>query len=114
VLCDRYTDSTLAYQGGGKGVAADWIEALVAPLHAMARPDRTLLFDCPYEVSRARMQAAGRVLDRFEGEPREFFERVRRAYRDIAAREPERVRVIDGSRGVAEVRGQLQAALDGI
>lgn len=114
VLCDRFTDSTCAYQGGGNGVPYDLIAHLVRHVHPGLQPDRTLLFDCTYEVSQARLQASGRALDRFEGESREYFERVRDAYRRLAAAEPERVRVIDGARAREEVRAQVRAALAGL
>lgn len=104
VLCDRFTDATLAYQGAGKGVATDLIRRLALSVHPGLTPDQTLVFDCPYEVSRARLSAAGRVLDRFEAEERAFFDRVREAYRGLAASEPGRVRIIDGSRRPEEVK----------
>jgi dTMP kinase len=111
VLCDRFTDSTCAYQGGGKGVPMDLIERLAEHAHPGLKPDRTLLFDCSFEVSRARLAAAGRAPDRFEGESREFFERVRAAYRRLAAAEPERIRVIDGAQPPERVRALIEAAL---
>src|SRR6185436_11949867 len=66
VVCDRFTDATVAYQGGGKGVEAGLIDALRNVVHPRLQPDRTLVFDCPYEVSRERMAKSGRALDRFE------------------------------------------------
>jgi dTMP kinase len=113
VLCDRFTDSTSAYQGAGKGVPPELIERLAHHVHPGLRPDRTLLFDCPFEVSRARLQGTGRVLDRFEGESREFFERVRAAYHRLAAAEPGRIRVIDGAQPPEQVRAQIESALQG-
>ncbi len=114
VLCDRFTDSTLAYQGAGKGVPVDLIRRLAEQAHPGLAPDRTLLFDCSYEVSRARLQGAGRAPDRFESESRAFFERVREAYRALAQAEPGRIRVIDGSRPVAEIAPQIGAAIEGL
>ena len=114
VVCDRFTDSTLAYQGGGKGVAAGLIHALAAQAHPGLAPDRTLLFDCSYEVSRARLKGAGRAPDRFENESRAFFDRVRAAYRALAAAEPARVRLIDGAQPPDKVQPQVEAALAGL
>jgi dTMP kinase len=107
VVCDRFTDATFAYQGGGKGVSPDLIEQLAAMTHPGLAPDLTLLFDCPYEVSRQRLAGSGRELDRFERESRAFFERVRGVYLELASRHPARIRVIDGARGLDEVNKEL-------
>lgn len=107
VVCDRFTDATAAYQGGGKGVSGELIRQLAASVHPGLAPDRSLVFDCPYEVSRSRLSATGRALDRFEAEERAFFDRVRAAYRALARSEPERVRVIDGSRPPDEVKSEI-------
>jgi len=104
VLCDRFTDATLAYQGAGKGVAADLITRLAELTHPGLAPDQTLVFDCPYDVSRARLCAAGRTLDRFETQERAFFERVRGAYQELALAEPGRVFLIDGAKAEKEVK----------
>ena len=114
VLCDRFTDSTIAYQGGGKGVSGDLIRTLAAQAHPGLAPDRTLLFDCSYEVSRARLKEAGRVPDRFENESRAFFDRVRAAYQALAAAEPGRIRLIDGAQPADKVPPQVEAALEGL
>jgi len=114
VVCDRFTDSTLAYQGGGKGVSASLIRALAAQAHSGLAPDRTLLFDCSYEVSRERLKGAGRAPDRFEQESRAFFDRVRAAYQALAAAEPARVRLIDGAQPPEKVPPQVEAALAGL
>jgi len=111
VVCDRFFDATFAYQGAGKGVSADLIAMLGEAVHPGLRPARTLVFDCPYDVSAARLANAGRPLDRFEREDRAFFERVRNAYLAIAKREPERVSVIDAAQDAAAVRKQIQSAL---
>jgi len=108
VLCDRFTDATLAYQGAGKGVPAERIRQLAQAVHPGLSPERTLVFDCPYEVSRSRLSNSGRELDRFEAEERAFFDRVRAAYRQLAADEPGRVRLIDGSKGPPEVKAILE------
>jgi dTMP kinase len=107
VVCDRFTDATYAYQGGGHGVPVARIGELEAWIHGDCQPDLTLLFDVPLEVSRQRLQRAqgeGRTLDKFESEADAFFLRVRAAYLDRATRDPGRVRVIDSTRSLAEVR----------
>ena len=111
VLCDRFTDATLAYQGGGKGVSAATLRTLAEAVHPGLTPDQTLLFDCPWEVSRARLAAGGRTLDRFEAEERSFFERVRGTYRQLAESEPRRVCLIDGSKSPDEVKKQVEERL---
>jgi len=111
VICDRFTDATVAYQGAGNGVSAELIARIAEAAHPGVRPTRTLVFDCPYEVAAARLAKAGRALDRFERQDRAFFERVRSAYLAIAKSEPERVIVIDASLDAHAVREQIKAAL---
>ena len=108
IVCDRFTDATLAYQGAGKGVPRELILDLAKAVHDGLAPDRTLVFDCPYEISRQRLGASGRSLDRFESEERAFFDRVRSAYRELARKAPERIRVIDGSKVLKEVKADLE------
>src|SRR6185312_13382122 len=114
IVCDRFTDATRAYQGAGKGVAAELIERLAQEVHAGLAPDRTLIFDCPYEVSRERLAASGRVLDRFEAEDRAFFDRVREAYERLARNEAHRARLIDGSKSPEEVKAEIEKGLAGL
>ena len=114
VICDRFTDATIAYQGAGKGVSRDLIARLTEAAHPGLRPDRTLIFDCPYDVASQRLAKAGRKLDRFEREDRAFYERVRSAYLDLAKAEPQRIRLIDASRSAGEVREQIKGALAGL
>ena len=111
VVCDRFTDASLAYQGAGKGVPAERIRQLAQATHPGLAPDQTLVFDCPYEVSRSRLSNSGRELDRFEAEERAFFERVRAAYRALAEAEPARVRLIDGSESSGRVKAQIEKFL---
>jgi len=108
VLCDRFTDATFAYQGGGKGVASELIAHLAQVSHDGLLPDRTLVFDCPYEVSRERLDRAVRTPDRFEREDRDFFERVRQAYLGLARSDPERIRVIDASGSQAGIKKMVE------
>lgn len=114
VICDRFTDATAAYQGAGNGVSRELIDRLAEAAHPGLKPNRTLVFDCPYEVSRARLAKTGRALDRFEREDRAFFDRVRNTYLAIAKAEPERVRLIDASGEHAAVRDQIKTALQGL
>src|SRR5258706_7075846 len=111
VICDRFTDATVAYQGGGKGVPAELILQLAQSVHPGLTPDQTLVFDCPYDVSRSRLSASGRNLDRFEAEEQAFFDRVRAAYKGLAAAEPGRVRIIDGSQAPWEVKAEVEKQL---
>jgi dTMP kinase len=104
VVCDRFTDATIAYQGAGNGVAPELIERLAQVAHPGLKPDRTLVFDCPFEIASRRLAGAGRPLDRFEREERAFFDRVRNAYLALAKAEPQRVRIIDASPEPATVR----------
>ena len=111
IVCDRFADATAAYQGAGKGVPMELIERLGEAVHPGLRPDRTLLFDCSYEISRKRLGVSGKSLDRFEREDRAFFERVRAAYLARAKAEPERIRVIDASADQAAIRKALERNL---
>jgi dTMP kinase len=114
VICDRFTDATAAYQGAGNGVSRELIDRLAEVAHPGLKPNRTLIFDCPYEVARERLAKTGRALDRFEREDRAFFDRVRNTYLAIAKAEPDRVRVIDASGEHAAVRDQIKTALQGL
>jgi dTMP kinase len=110
VLCDRYTDATYAYQGGGHGVPLARILELEQWVHGDCQPVLTLLFDVPTEVSRKRLDLArseGRELDKFETEAGAFFARVRAAYLARAAADPGRFRIVDSTRPMADVRADL-------
>jgi len=111
VVCDRFTDATLAYQGAGKGVSTQLIRGLADAAHPALWPDMTMVFDCPYEVASARLASTGRAMDRFEREDHAFFERVRNAYLEIARREGDRVRLIDASRDLEGVKKQIEETL---
>ena len=110
VLCDRFTDATYAYQGGGRGIDMDIIARLEDLVQGDFRPDVTLLLDVPVEVGLSRAGKRGE-LDRFEQEQVEFFERVRQAYLDMAQTYPGRYRIIDASRPLTEVQSQLQTLM---
>jgi dTMP kinase len=110
VVCDRFSDATYAYQGGGHGVSSECVAALERLSIGDFRPDLTLLFDVPVEVGRERL-ADGRPLDKFERQQAGFFERVRTTYLARAAAEPSRFRVIDSTRPQADVRADLAALI---
>lgn len=108
VLCDRFTDATYAYQGGGRQLAIEKIAILEQLVQGDLRPDCTFLLDAPIEIgmARARKRAA---LDRFEQEQLSFFERVRSHYLTMANAEPQRYRVIDASQDLPVVQQQVIA-----
>jgi len=110
VLCDRFTDATYAYQGGGRGIDFARIAVLEEWVQGELCPDLTLLLDLPVEVGMARAGRRGE-LDRFEREQCDFFERVRAAYLTRAAREPQRFCVIDASQDIVGVQRQIDAVL---
>jgi len=110
VLCDRFTDATYAYQGGGRGIDTSVIARLEELVQGDFRPDLTLLLDVPVKIGLARASKRG-ALDRFEQEKVEFFEKVRSAYLDMAKDNPERYRVIDASQPLEAVQQQLAATL---
>jgi dTMP kinase len=110
VLCDRFTDATYAYQGGGRGLPQHWISQLENMVQGGLRPDRTLLLDAPVEVGMARASGRGE-LDRFEREALAFFERVRACYLARAAEEPERFRIIDTDRELPVIADELRALM---
>jgi dTMP kinase len=107
VLCDRFTDATYAYQGGGRGIDTAIIARLEDLVQGGFRPDLTLLLDVPVKVGLARASKRG-AMDRFEREQVEFFERVRQAYIELAATHHERYRIIDASLPLAQVQARLE------
>lgn len=106
VLCDRFTDATYAYQGGGRGIANQRIEALEQWVQGDLRPDLTLLFDIPVADGLTRANSRSDP-DRFEQEKLDFFERVRQTYLNEASAQPDRFRIIDASRPLDDVTSQL-------
>ena len=113
VLCDRFTDATYAYQGGGRGIRTPDIDALVRIVHPHRQPDLTLLLDAPVALgmTRAHARNGAEGPDRFEAERSDFFERVRQCYLQRAAQEPRRFRVIDASGTADEVEASVRIAL---
>lgn len=111
VVCDRFTDATYAYQGGGRGLDPARIARLEQWVHGDLEPDMTILLDVPVEVGAARTRQRGH-LDRIELESAAFFERVRQCYLERAARFPQRFRVVDANLPLPDVQRQIAAALD--
>jgi dTMP kinase len=113
VVCDRFTDATYAYQGGGRGIDTDRIAVLEKYVQGSLRPDLTILLDLDVSAGRAR---AGRrsAPDRFESETIRFFEGVRQAYLERAARYPERIRVIDARGNALAVGDQVRATVESL
>lgn len=111
VICDRFTDATRAYQGGGRGVPAELIEQLAQAVHADLWPHRTLLLDVPVALGATRARARRGQPDRIEQEAVEFFERVRQSYRRIAASEPRRVRLLDATAEPQQLLAQALTSL---
>jgi dTMP kinase len=108
ILSDRFTDATFAYQGGGRGLDIGRIEILENWVHQGLQPDLTLVFDLSVEEARRRRMAATAAPDRFEQESLDFFARVRAVYLARAARYPDRIRLIDASRTVEDIRKVLE------
>lgn len=110
VLCDRFTDSTYAYQGAGRGLSLARIAALEDFVQGELRPDLTLVFDLPVDVGLARASARGR-LDRFEQEGQAFFQKVREAFLARAAAAPQRYVLVDAAQPLAQVQRSLDSLL---
>jgi dTMP kinase len=113
VVCDRFTDATIAYQGAGRGLSVAVIQQLRQLVQAELQPDITLLLDAPIEVGMGRASRRGE-LDRFEREQGDFFQRVRQGYLDQAHAEPERYRVIDASQTLEAVQQDIHKVLQGV
>ncbi len=116
VLCDRFTDATFAYQGGGRGIEPDRIAELERFVQRGLEPDLTLLLDMPVAAAQRRLQgrltASGDSRDRFEQEQASFFEAVRQAYLARAAAAPQRMAGIDADAPLATVQARLSACLE--
>ena len=110
VLCDRFTDATWAYQGGGRELPRDEIESLEMLVHGDIQPDLTLLLDLPVELGLKRAARRSQA-DRFEQESTLFFERVRAAYLERAQAAPGRFAVIDAAGNMEQVWSQIDAVL---
>jgi dTMP kinase len=105
VVCDRFTDATFAYQGGGRGASRNLLDALRREVQKGLEPDLTLLLDAPLDVGARRI--AERTPDHFEREQRPFFERVRASYLSLAAEHSERIKLIDAALPLEQVQQQI-------
>jgi dTMP kinase len=113
VVCDRFTDSTFAYQGGGRGVPLRYIEALESWVHADLQPHRSYLFDLPAALA-AQRRAAARDADRFEAEDLAFFERVRGSYLQRVRAQPSRFVLVDSTQPITDVKKLLEESIASI
>lgn len=111
VLCDRFTDASYAYQGGGRGISDSDIRAIESAVHPGFRPDLTIVLTCALETALQRVSNRGRK-DRFEREPQDFFERVHAAYLKLAGRDPERFAVIETEPEIEEVALRIRQTVD--
>lgn len=114
VVCDRFTDSSYAYQCGGRGLPANRVEVLEQLVHGHRQPDLTLLFDAPVNTAQSRVAASTAEPDKFEREEAAFFTRVRDAYLARAAAFPARIRVIDSSRDMPAIRADVLALISAL
>lgn len=112
VVCDRFTDSTYAYQCGGRGISRELVAALERIVHPELQPDATFLFDLDPSIAYERQRAQSREPDKFEREKADFFRNVREAYLRRAREFPGRIHVIDASGDIEQVRARLETAFD--
>lgn len=113
VVCDRFTDTTRAYQGCGRGLASEWIETLAHWVHPKLVPDLTVLLDAPVDVGRCRSERRSEA-DRLESEQQAFHVRVREGYLALAKAEPGRFAVVDASQPLPAVQQQIERALQAL
>lgn len=111
VVCDRYTDSTYAYQCGGRGLAEEKIATLEQWVHGHLQPDLTFLFDAPLDVARDRLEKGTTNPDKFEREQADFFANVREAYLRRAAQFPARIKLINSARSLGDIQAELATHL---
>ncbi len=111
VVCDRFSDATYAYQGGGRGLDRNKFLTLEHWVQERLQPDLTLLFDLPLDIARERIVLANRVLDKFEQERVDFHERVRQAYLERAHGNPSRIQVINADNSIDNIRKKLEKIL---
>ncbi len=114
VLSDRFTDASFAYQGGGRGLDFERIRSLESWVQKGLQPDLTIFFDLSVEIARQRLAAGKAPPDRFEQEGDAFFERVRRAYQDRASQSSGRIKTIDSSRSMDNIRKELEVLIANI
>ena len=115
VLCDRFADASTAYQGYGRGLDLSLVETLDRMVNRGRKPDLTLLIDIEPALARARARARNRRMEvdegRFESESLELFHRIREGYLQIAAREPRRVRVLNGSQTIQQLQKEIMSLI---
>ncbi len=111
VLCDRFIDSTIAYQGGGRGLDMAFLEQLNNFATANLKPDISFYFDLPLNIARQRQNA---VLDKMEQEAAAFFERVIATYKQLALADPKRIKTIDATQGLDQVFAAVLSHLEGL
>lgn len=111
VVCDRFTDSTYAYQGAGQGGSLSEIEQLERLVHPGEQPDLTLVFDLPVEESLRRLDLTGKTPDKFESQGAEYFSRVRAGYHARQAADPNRIVLIDSTPALDEVKEHVAVAV---
>lgn len=114
VLCDRYLDSSIAYQGFGRGVDIALLEQINEPATAGLVPDLVLILDFCCENGMDRISLSGRIVDRIEGEQRAFHKKVRSGYLELASKDPARYRIIDANRTVEQVLTDVLKAVEGL
>ena len=116
IICDRFFDASLAYQGYGRGLPLDFIDGLTDLVCTQYRPDLTILLDIDPVVGlrRARRRNSGQTEDegRFEAEGFAFYQRIRQGYLELAARSPERIKVISAAGAVGEVHAEIRRVLE--
>ncbi|MDR2113366.1 MAG: dTMP kinase [Candidatus Accumulibacter sp.] len=112
VVCDRFSDASYAYQGGGRGLDKARLASLEHWVHGDLQPDLTFLFDLPPEAARGRMSRQGREPDKFEREETDFHARVRQAYLERAASAPRRIRVVNAARSLEEIRKMIEEIVE--
>jgi dTMP kinase len=113
VISDRFTDATFAYQGGGRKLDLNKLNALEEWVHPHLQPDLTLLFDVPIDVARTRLDAT-RILDKFEQEKSDFFDDTRNEYLRRAAEFPQRIKIIDSTRNIETIQQELLEIINAI
>lgn len=112
VICDRFTDSTMAYQSSAKGLPETTIKALKDIVQQDLNPGLTFVFDVPLEVSKERLFKTGKIPDKFESEDDSFKERVNQGYKNIVKKNPGRCKLIDSSKSIEDTKEQVMVQLD--
>lgn len=112
VLCDRFTDATYAYQGGGRQLGMEAIATLERWVHPALKPDLTLVFDVDINIAEQRLRKSGAAVDRFESESDEFKRRVRDVYAALARNDPQRIHIIDTDQSPDDTRLEVDNILE--